>query len=163
MKNEPPGIGISILVFFAVWGLLLLLVGGAVCSDGWASGSIGRAGACSHHGGVRTWPNVLVFFISAVVAFKFHHSRQLKYQKERLIKRPEPICSVATPVEPELKPPSPVSKRRQTRKERNLCPNCGASMVLRIAGKGRNAGGQFWGCNRFPRCKGTRAANLGPE
>ena len=25
-----------------------------VCKDGWASPSIGRQGACSHHGGVRT-------------------------------------------------------------------------------------------------------------
>jgi hypothetical protein len=38
-------------------GLDLFLVGqifvpAAVCSDGWASPSIGRQGACSHHGGV---------------------------------------------------------------------------------------------------------------
>lgn len=28
---------------------------GQRCSDGWASPSIGRQGACSHHGGVVTW------------------------------------------------------------------------------------------------------------
>ena len=32
--------------------VLLLLGGGGVCSDGWASPSIGRQGACSWHGGV---------------------------------------------------------------------------------------------------------------
>lgn len=36
------------------------------------------------------------------------------------------------------------------------CPRCGSSMVRRTARRGRNAGGQFWGCSRYPRCKGTR-------
>ena len=36
------------------------------------------------------------------------------------------------------------------------CPSCGASMVLRTAKTGRNAGGRFWGCPRFPLCRGTR-------
>lgn len=31
------------------------LFAGQRCSDGWASPSIGRQGACSHHGGVVTW------------------------------------------------------------------------------------------------------------
>lgn len=37
------------------------------------------------------------------------------------------------------------------------CPNCGQPMVRRIARRGRNAGGQFWGCPSYPRCKGTRS------
>ena len=37
-----------------------------------------------------------------------------------------------------------------------LCPKCGATMVLRTAKKGNNAGGQFYGCSRFPQCKGIR-------
>src|SRR3954453_13882787 len=36
------------------------------------------------------------------------------------------------------------------------CPDCGGPMVLRTARKGRNAGGQFWGCSGYPRCKGLR-------
>jgi predicted RNA-binding Zn-ribbon protein involved in translation (DUF1610 family) len=36
------------------------------------------------------------------------------------------------------------------------CPRCGSSMVNRLARKGRNAGNYFWGCSRFPACKGTR-------
>lgn len=36
------------------------------------------------------------------------------------------------------------------------CPECGAPMELRTAKKGRNAGGQFWGCTQFPECRGTR-------
>jgi len=34
------------------------------------------------------------------------------------------------------------------------CPRCGASMVLR-----RGKYGQFYGCSRFPRCKGTQSIN----
>lgn len=31
------------------------------------------------------------------------------------------------------------------------CPRCGSSMIRR-----KDASGLFWGCSRFPRCKGTR-------
>lgn len=36
------------------------------------------------------------------------------------------------------------------------CPECGAPMVKRTARKGSNAGSKFWGCSRFPECRGTR-------
>ena len=36
------------------------------------------------------------------------------------------------------------------------CPQCGAGMVQRTARKGGNAGGQFWGCAKFPACRGVR-------
>ena len=38
------------------------------------------------------------------------------------------------------------------------CPECGNHMVLRTARKGSNSGAQFWGCSKFPSCRGTRAA-----
>jgi len=34
------------------------------------------------------------------------------------------------------------------------CPKCGSPMVLRTATKGVNAGNQFWGCSKYPACKG---------
>jgi hypothetical protein len=37
------------------------------------------------------------------------------------------------------------------------CPRCSAPMVRRLAQKGVHAGKSFWGCSRFPRCKGTRS------
>jgi restriction system protein len=37
------------------------------------------------------------------------------------------------------------------------CPICRAPMQLRKAGRGANAGQAFWGCSRFPACRGTRA------
>ena len=36
------------------------------------------------------------------------------------------------------------------------CPTCSALMVKRTAKRGANAGKQFWGCSKYPECKGTR-------
>ena len=34
------------------------------------------------------------------------------------------------------------------------CPKCGCSMIFREAKKGQNIGKKFWGCTKFPRCRG---------
>jgi restriction system protein len=36
------------------------------------------------------------------------------------------------------------------------CPQCGAHMVERKASRGPAAGEYFWGCSRYPKCRGTR-------
>lgn len=36
------------------------------------------------------------------------------------------------------------------------CPRCNSGMRQRLARRGRNAGNYFWGCSRYPSCKGTR-------
>jgi len=36
------------------------------------------------------------------------------------------------------------------------CPKCSSSMVKRTARQGANAGGQFWGCSKYPDCHGIR-------
>lgn len=41
------------------------------------------------------------------------------------------------------------------RDPRKFCPKCEREMVLRTAGKGLNAGQQFWGCSAYPRCRYT--------
>ena len=35
------------------------------------------------------------------------------------------------------------------------CPRCGAGMTLRTIRKGKRTGHRFWGCSRFPRCRGA--------
>jgi restriction system protein len=35
------------------------------------------------------------------------------------------------------------------------CPRCGQPMVERTARRGANAGQRFWGCSRYPSCKGV--------
>ena len=37
--------------------------------------------------------------------------------------------------------------------DKKLCPRCGAELILRTAKKGDNAGNQFYGCSRFPKCR----------
>ena len=39
------------------------------------------------------------------------------------------------------------------------CPACGGPMVLRTATKGKNPGGQFYGCKSYPKCEATVSLN----
>ncbi len=47
-------------------------------------------------------------------------------------------------------PPAPAAS--------TACPRCGSPMVLRTAKKGASAGSSFYGCSKYPACKGTRPA-----
>lgn len=37
------------------------------------------------------------------------------------------------------------------------CPQCGAAMVKRTVKQGQHIGQMFWGCSRYPACRGTKA------
>ncbi len=54
-----------------------------------------------------------------------------------------------------------LKQRRKDRADRTdprppVCPKCGSLMALRTAKAGQNQGGQFWGCAKYPECKGTQ-------
>jgi restriction system protein len=49
-------------------------------------------------------------------------------------------------------PPSPLPASEAA----PSCPLCESAMVRRMARKGVNAGSSFWGCPKFPVCRGTR-------
>src|ERR1700687_2619822 len=36
------------------------------------------------------------------------------------------------------------------------CPTCNSAMVIRTAHRGSNQGSKFWGCPRYPNCRGMR-------
>ncbi len=59
----------------------------------------------------------------------------------------EPISSAASQTEPPSRNPSSLP----------VCPRCGSAMVKRIAKRGSNARGAFWGCSGYPECRGIRA------
>lgn len=40
--------------------------------------------------------------------------------------------------------------------DKPFCPKCGCLMVLRKARRADRAGSEFWGCPRFPQCRGIR-------
>jgi len=41
------------------------------------------------------------------------------------------------------------------------CPLCGSPMVERVAKRGKNAGNRFYGCSKYPKCKGTLGVESG--
>lgn len=89
-------------------------------------------------------------FTTDAIAFAERNSIQL-INGEELIRL---ICSVQTPnAFEQSKVPAPSSSV-----ELQTCPQCGASMVLRTAKRGGNAGSVFYGCSKFPLCTGTRPA-----
>lgn len=61
-----------------------------------------------------------------------------------------------TPVQASPEPAPQVTKPLPDTKP--SCPRCGSDMVKRVAQKGPSSGGAFWGCSRFPGCRGTRPA-----
>jgi ssDNA-binding Zn-finger/Zn-ribbon topoisomerase 1 len=46
----------------------------------------------------------------------------------------------------------------EAQREAPACRECGAKMVLRKAGRGRNKGQSFYGCSNFPKCRYTEKA-----
>lgn len=73
---------------------------------------------------------------------------------------PEPfiVADVAEPIAsppPEVAPaPVPV---KPAEPKAPACPHCKKVMVLKVARTGANAGGNFWGCGDYPKCRGIRA------
>lgn len=50
-------------------------------------------------------------------------------------------------------PPAKIEQNHLT----PVCPRCGSEMVMRKARQGTNVGQSFWGCSKFPECRGIRA------
>ncbi|BCX89882.1 restriction system protein [Methylomarinovum tepidoasis] len=55
-----------------------------------------------------------------------------------------------------VNPQEPAGNVSDTEDNVPSCPICEAPMVERTARKGPRAGESFWGCSRFPKCRGTR-------
>ncbi|MBX8524880.1 topoisomerase [Pseudomonas cichorii] len=53
------------------------------------------------------------------------------------VKKPAPPKPVIEPVAPK-------------------CPHCKKTMIMKVARTGGNAGGDFWGCKDYPKCRGMR-------
>ena len=66
-----------------------------------------------------------------------------------VISEPEGAAPVPSPM-----PTSAVPKPAQI--PAPACPSCGAPMVERIAKRGPNTGRAFWGCCKYPSCRGMR-------
>ena len=65
------------------------------------------------------------------------------------------MLSASQAKEPEQKPETSAPTVQPTTEQMPvLCPKCGAPMIRRIATKGSNAGNAFYGCSKFPTCRG---------
>jgi restriction system protein len=67
--------------------------------------------------------------------------------------REKPAADATQPPPATTKAPAPVAPA--TVSSPIPCPQCGAPMVLRTARRGANAGSTFWGCCKYPSCRGT--------
>jgi len=72
LQKRPVAGAIAIVAFFVIQNLLTILLdemlGPVKCSDGYASPSIGRSGACSSHGGVDKTRDALIGVLSVAGA-----------------------------------------------------------------------------------------------
>jgi restriction system protein len=50
----------------------------------------------------------------------------------------------------------PAITQNSATSEAPSCPQCGSEMVVREARRGARAGESFWGCSRYPVCRGIR-------
>jgi len=51
-----------------------------------------------------------------------------------------------------------VAGLRERYSSTTTCPKCSSGLVLRTAKTGKNAGGQFYGCSAYPKCRYTAPA-----
>ncbi len=68
-------------------------------------------------------------------------------------KRATPVVAPSPAVQPKAQTPQPPAQQPTAAP---ACPFCRKPMVTRIARSGRNAGGEFWGCTDYPKCRGIR-------
>ena len=158
---------ITTLVFIVAYVLAKVLIGPITCNSGWSSPSIGLSGACSHHGGVASWKGTLPILLSAAAAlfFYFHFKRQCRNAPDVSTSPPMATAFLKVDMEQQAvvsndaETPASAGNSKKDRgcKNKSLCPRCHSAMRLRTATKGNNAGHKFWGCSKYPRCKGTRS------
>jgi len=73
--------------------------------------------------------------------------------------RPSSRATAASPLSPLASGPEGPAARASlagSAASAQTCPLCSKALVKRIARRGANAGGEFWGCTGYPECKGTR-------
>lgn len=82
----------------------------------------------------------------------FAEGRNIQLVDGVLLKRWISNRSIATPGAPESSNGQEVTDLPSD----PLCPVCNERMVIRMAKRGINTGSEFWGCAKFPVCRGVR-------
>lgn len=113
-------------------------------STGGSSGSYGGNSHRSRSGNQWVVVAAILIFMGAPFAWLFYPSWRRSTRSEQ----PAP-SAIQVPLVPPIPP-------RVTWDEQGLCPNCGSRMVPREARRGRHKGKSFYGCSKYPICKGIR-------
>jgi hypothetical protein len=133
-----PG-GSATLVGIATAILIIAFSGPVTCRDGWQSPSIGRRGACSHHGGVGSGPMLPALFGGGTVGygiFLFRMRRRAARPTVKILFQRDPhVTAIKEIVEREAR-----------------CPICASQMQLRLVPEQE----MVISCARHPYCKGNR-------
>ncbi|NSL20576.1 hypothetical protein [Agrobacterium tumefaciens] len=89
---------VAIAVFILTAIAFRYFSGPPVCKDGWHSSSIGRSGACSHHGGVRHgWGGIVATILAIVAGFARYAANQDHGSTLQTQRRPSPQPIPAPP------------------------------------------------------------------
>lgn len=88
------------------------------------------------------------FFLAA------HRECQTDYLKKYRSVVPAEQAPFNVPAVPEASPLCPAAPSATKNAEVPLCPKCGEPMIRRKATRGDNAGQEFWGCSKYPKCRG---------
>jgi hypothetical protein len=83
-------LAVGIIAFFVALITISSFMGPTRCKSGWASASIGRRGACSHHGGVDHTPGTLLALGSLGIGLAAGMMKA-KYDERRSRKHEDPI------------------------------------------------------------------------
>lgn len=89
------------------------------------------------------------------------HTKVSETQKQAHVEAIRGKMTPQTKVEPLPVPvPSPSAEAavqtavsQPDKPENQMCPKCGAKLVLRVSKKGKNVGKEFYGCSKFPSCR----------
>lgn len=86
-------------------------------------------------------------------------TRQAAPRPSEEVKEPrvEPVIKPAVVQAPPPRPAPPQAPVAPVAPPAPACPHCRKTMVMKLARTGKNAGGNFWGCPDYPKCRGIRA------
>ena len=158
---------ILILFYFTSNIIIGLMLGPKTCSDGSSSGSIGKRGACSSHGGVSNSNNVIQSICSLTLTIflmtLLFKSSEESEKKKPVLKIKE--TNIAAPLQEQTegslktKDIATITEIYPETKytDQLLCPKCGSVMQRRITKKGKYKGIEYYGCTNHPTCKGIRS------
>ncbi|PKQ30644.1 MAG: hypothetical protein CVT62_11855 [Actinobacteria bacterium HGW-Actinobacteria-2] len=113
-------------------------------------------GLVAAHG--ATWGIVATSGTFTVEAEEFARTTRITLLDGHAVAQLVALAREPGPAEgPPLNLPSPVPEPANLHIDPS-CPICSAPMALRTARRGPRAGSRFWGCTRYPGCKGVRPA-----